>query len=427
MLNIIKNFLNKNFNYILIISVILLCFYRSPHIFLNGRFLAEEGSFWFSNSYSLGPIYGLFQMYFGTQYFNLWANLSSVIASFFPLNFAPLATVYLAFLVQAYLYFYIVFGNSEFLKSKKDKLIGILIVLVSPPMVPGVWLATNLSQIYFTLITILIFFNEDDNNNFFNKLEPYILLIGGLSSVLVCILSPFFYLKYKKKNKKKNLFNFIFITIATLPQFILFIYIKFSGLEILSDGPRYILSFDKFINFCYNVIAKSVFGRELTQLLFTNLEFLQNYSYILIVLFFVVFIFMKTTLKLVKQDNIFKYLFLFLILNCILALVGAKFEEVQGRYAVIPGVLFLFCIYRFSQISNGFLKIFSVFFILISISTGIYEFKNNNIQRSLLICGNGCPNWKEEIIKWEIDEDYPLKIWQYPIKNMNLKKRLDIN
>ena len=31
-------------------GILLLSFYKSPHIFLNGRFMAEEGSFYFKNT-----------------------------------------------------------------------------------------------------------------------------------------------------------------------------------------------------------------------------------------------------------------------------------------------------------------------------------------------------------------------------------------
>ena len=121
-------FLNKNYKLILIFFVVVLCFYRSPYIFLNGRFLAEDGSFYFSNAYSYGPLKGITQMYFGTQYFVLWSNISSVIASLFPLELAPLAMVYMAFLVQFYLYFFIIFGQSKFLTTKVLKKVFMYVI-----------------------------------------------------------------------------------------------------------------------------------------------------------------------------------------------------------------------------------------------------------------------------------------------------------
>jgi hypothetical protein len=79
-----KNFFYKNYKIFLLIFFLLLIYYRSPYIFNNGRFVAEEGSFWFRNTYLFGPIKGLTQIFYGSGYFNLWANISSVVASFLP-------------------------------------------------------------------------------------------------------------------------------------------------------------------------------------------------------------------------------------------------------------------------------------------------------------------------------------------------------
>jgi hypothetical protein len=45
MKNMLLSYLNKNFKIILLFSILLIVFYRSPYIFLNGRFIAEEGQF----------------------------------------------------------------------------------------------------------------------------------------------------------------------------------------------------------------------------------------------------------------------------------------------------------------------------------------------------------------------------------------------
>ena len=75
---------------ILILTLIFfLIFYRSPFVLFSGRFWAEEGSFWFRNSYQYGPYYGLTQVFWGSSYLNLWPNLASVFATFAPIEYAP--------------------------------------------------------------------------------------------------------------------------------------------------------------------------------------------------------------------------------------------------------------------------------------------------------------------------------------------------
>jgi hypothetical protein len=417
----LKLFINKNFKAILLTSLLFLIYYRSPYIFLNGRFIAEEGSFWFRNAFLFGPIEGLTQVFIGSAYFNLWANLSSVVASVLPLEYAPLGTVYMALIVQLYLYNFIIFSESNFFVNKTDRILLSLIVLIAPPMVASVWLNTLVSQVYFTIITILIFFQKDITNSFFNKSSPIIIFFSGFSSVLPCVLSPFFVLKYLKDKSRFNLMNLIAISVPTIFQLIIFLYAKITGLEkLLADGPRYILSFTKIVSYFYNVIVKSFLGRDLTQFIFDKLFNEKSFLLVIVLITILILFFLKISFTKIKQDKIILYLILFFILQSFLVIYVAKFEGVQGRYAVVPGILLIFICYRLFQISSGFLRIITFSLILLSLTSGIYEYKFNNIYPELLSCID-CPEWKSEVTKWKNDNTYILKIWAYPQRSMDLK------
>ena len=415
------SFLNKNFKTILLFTILILVFYRSPHIFLNGRFVGEEGSFWFRNSYLFGPIVGLTQVFWGSGYFNLWANISSVIASFVPLNYSPLVTVYFAFAVQLYLFIFIIFSKSDFIITNIDKILISLIVLLSPCMVAEVWLNTLTSQVYFTILTILIYFQKDISNSIFNKLSPIIVLISGLSSILPCVLSPFFIYKYFNNKIKLNLYNLFAIVIATIFQSIIYLYAKINNLELVAENTRYILSFEKVTNFTYNVLIKSFFGRDLTQIIYY--KFLSSFNlYALSLLIIILFLFFFIlVIKKIKIDKILFFLILFFLFNVSLAIFASKMEQVQGRYALIPGVILIFIVYRYYQISSGIPKNLSILLIVISLLAGSYEYKHNHVYPHYLICNN-CPDWKEEVSKWKKDNNYSLKIWMYPTKTMKLDK-----
>ena len=417
----LKLFINKNFKAILLISLLLLIYYRSPYIFLNGRFIAEEGSFWFRNAFLFGPIEGLTQVFIGSAYFNLWANLSSVVALMLPLEYAPLGTVYMALIVQLYLYNFIIFSESNFFTNKTDRILLSLIVLITPPMVASVWLNTLVSQVYFTIVTILIFFQKDSTNGFFNKFSPVIIFFSGLSSVLPCVLSPFFLFKHLKDKSRSSWRNLIAISIPTIFQLIIFLYAKFSGLEkLLADGPRYILSFTKIVSYFYNVIVKSFLGRDLTQFIFNKL--LTDKSFLLIIglISVLILFFLKLSFTKIKHDKIILYLISFFLLQSFLVIYLAKYEGVQGRYAVVPSILLIFICYRLFQISSGFLKVVTFSLILMSLTSGIYEYKFNNIYPEFLTCID-CPDWKTEVDKWKNDNTYNLKIWAYPERTMSLK------
>ena len=415
-----KSYLIKNYKIILLLTIILLAFYRSPYIFLNGRFVAEEGSFWFRNAFLFGPVKGITQIFVGSGYFNFWANISSVLATFLPLEYAPFATVYMAFLVQFYLFIFIIYSESTFLKNRIDKVIGTLIVLLTPPMVAEVWLNTLTSQVYFSLLTILIFFQREIINNFFTKTSPFILLISSLTSLIPCVFTPFFFQKYIKNKTKFNFLNFLTISTGTVIQVIIFAYIKINNLEWVGQNERYIISFNKFINYVYNILIKSFFGRDLTQTIFYKFFNIENlYFLAIIILFSFLFLFIFIYKK-IKDDKVLFYLVLFFILQSLLAFYGAKVDQVQGRFALIPSILLIFSVYRFFQISsNTYLGKFCLLLIFFSLITGLYEYKTNNKYNHFLMCID-CPIWKEEINKWKKDKDYSIKIWDYPRKTMQL-------
>ena len=411
-------FLNKNYKLLFFSFLCLLIFYRSPYIFLNGRFIAEEGQWWFNNVFINGSLSGFTYIYWGSNYFNFWANISSVVASLFPLEYAPLGTVYMALFVKLYLLIYILYSESNFLVKNVDKIIISLLIILAPTMTPTIWLNTLVSQIYFSIFVILIFFQKTNTNNFFNKSSIIILFISGMTSLISCIFTPFFFFKYLAKKNKENFISFLSLLIPTFIQSSIFIY---SNLNELSDQNRFLLTSDKFLNFIYNAYAKSFLGTDLTKLIYSNI-FQENNFIILIVISTLLIGFIFLVFKNNFKDKILAYLFLFFLVQSILAIVAAKFDQVQGRYAVIPSVLLLFCVYRFYQINKDYFRYICFSLIISSLIIGFFEYKINNKYPQLLSCLENCPSWRDEVKKWKEDEDYELKIWDYPRKKMSLNK-----
>ena len=415
-------YLNKHYKLILFLIILAIIFYRSPHILLNGRFVAEEGSYWFRNSYLFGPLAGLTQINWASSYFHLWPNIASVFATFVPLEYSPLVTVYFALIVKLYLFLFIIFGQSNFIKSNIDKFFLTFIVLLSPPMVAEVWLNTLVSQVYFAIICIFILFQKNIPGSIFNKSSPFILLISSLTSLLPCLLTPFFLFNFIKEKNKLNLYNFVAILIGSSFQIFIFLYSYLQNLANdanMSQSVRFIFSLEKMFNYIYNVPIKALLGRDLTQYIYYNI--FENLSILVItIIFALLFVSLIIfTLKYIKNDKIFLILLLLFILNSILALYGSKVEQTQGRFALLPGVLLLLSIYRIFQISNRSLKYLSIFLVSLSLLTGSYEYKKNNKYPQLLMC-MGCPDWKDEVSKWRKDNTYKLKTWDYPRKSMSL-------
>lgn len=186
--------INKNyFKIFLLLLILFIIFYRSPYILINGRFVAEEGSFWFRNAYLHGPFYALTQIFWGSSYLNLWPNIASFFSILVPIEYAPYVTVYFSLLIKLYLFIFIVFSETEFVRSNFDKAIISFIVLLSPPMVPEIWLNTLTSQVYFFIISTLILFQNSPKKKFFFYTSPIIIFLGGMSSILCSALTPIFF------------------------------------------------------------------------------------------------------------------------------------------------------------------------------------------------------------------------------------------
>ena len=409
-----------NYKIILFIVIILLAFFKSPFIFLNGRFVAEEGSHWFYYSYLNGPISGLFQILTEHGYFNLWPNIASIFATFVPLEISPYITVYFAFMVKIYLFLFIIFQNSIFLKTNIEKFVAALIVLVSPPMVAEVWLNTLTSQVYFTLIVLMIFF-QSNTNNFYSKSSSLVLFISTLSSITSCIFAPFFLIKYIKEKNKLNFLNLVSIFIGSFIQTSIYIFIKINNLESIGDAHRYNISLEKIISFLYNAVYKSFLGRDLTQSIYFGIENFFHFNLIVALSSIIFFLFIIVFFKKIIDNKVLFYLIIFFIVQSFLAIYASKGMQVQGRYALIPGVLLIFIVLKLREIDNFIIKWISSILITLSIITGLYEYKHNNKYPHLLTCIN-CPIWKEEVKKWRKDNSYELKIWDYPRKTMKLIK-----
>ena len=97
------NFIDKRKKEIFFLTLLVIFFYRSPYIFLNGRFMAEEGSLYFANAYKFGFLYSLLFVDFTSGYLNLWANIAGIISNLFDLKVAPLVSNYVSLIPKIFI------------------------------------------------------------------------------------------------------------------------------------------------------------------------------------------------------------------------------------------------------------------------------------------------------------------------------------
>ena len=217
--------------------------------------------------------------------------------------------------------------------------------------------------------------------------------------------------------------------VCSLIQVTLIFYTKFIGQLYVSTTK---VSID-IINLTYNFFAKPIIGRQPIYFFYENFG-LESFGYnsmmLLFILFFVIVLSLMMKLRFIQfflKDNIFKSLILIYILVFCVVIFGSDNSQTSGRYAVIPGLLFLLIIFYLS--SNFPSKIFNYFFsilIFISIIAGVYEFrpstKNVRIQYIKYLDCINCPKWKSDVKKWKVDENSFLHVWPYPNKRFKLIK-----
>ncbi len=423
----IKN-VSINIKYICLLLILVLSFWRSPFIFLNGRFIGEEAThhllFALTNSFFSNLIY--YDTYAG--YYNLIPNLFLEIASKIPLEFSPFITVYGSFFFIILLPYLCLFRDSVFLDNDYKKIIASFILFLSPPFVSEVWINSLNVQVYLCLITILIFFM--DNLNQKQKIFNHILIFfGAFSGIYTCALIPFYLIKSLAKKNKYNFYNLFILLIGNIVQLSLIINAKVK--QALDATVLTVdLNLEIFINFFYNVFAKAIFARQLTHFIWNKLHFLNN-NYFLFFLFIGIFsiiiiLFNHRNIYLfLKRDKILINLILMFILITSIIFVGGLGNYIGGRYAVIPGVLVILILLQllFSSQKTYLKFIFSILIIL-SLSTGLYEFrppvKNVKHQYIKFLDCIDCPVWREEVGKWRNDKNYVIGIWPYPRKNLAL-------
>ena len=423
-LHLLKN--KKEISFIILI--LLLFFYRSPHIFLNGRFGGEEGSLFFAYAYKNNFIASLFFVDLHSGYLNIWANISAIIANFFDLLYAPLVSNYLSLLPKFFIIYVTLFKRSLLLDNFKYKALFCLIVFVSPLNVPEIWLNSINSQIFFCILTFSILFIK----NYQNKINyNYILLImiAGLTGIYSNVLAPLFYYKYMKYKTLQDKYNLVIIFWTAIVQFFIVFYAKLS--DSLYEGKIHSINPELLLNYIYNVFFKTFFSGDLIKYIHSLLDLSGNF---IMILFFTILIFLLVKfISMVKKNPNFKPENKFILFSLIysfisitlLVIIGAAGNYVGGRYAALPSFFLLTLILFLTKFFNK-QKIAYLFsaLLFISLCTGLYEFRPNSKDKRIkyikfLDCID-CPDWSKEIDKYNQNKDYNLKIWPYPKKSMTL-------
>ena len=417
----------------ILVLFIISCFsyWRSPYIFKYGRFFAEEGNKHFVYAWENGFWKSLFFIQKEAGYLNFIANLLTATSSLINIELSPMITVYGSLIFILLPSYFLLFRESLFFDTNSKKIIGSFLLFITPPFVPEIWVNSINAQVYLCINSILILFMIN-LNNLQKKINHLIIFIAGFSGVYTCCLLPLFATNFFLKKNFYNFLNFLILFVASCVQIFFILKAKISNVL-----PSHVLAADLdinlMVNYIYNILLKSFFGRQIIYSLGENIFFLYSkpsYVYALLSVFFIILIILlfnyKKLISFIIKDKVLLYLiFIFLSVSA-LVLVGASGHYVGGRYAAVPGATLLLIILHI-MFKTKIQKIKIAFAVLISFSfiSGTYEFRppTQNVKHKYvkyLDCIN-CPEWKNEIKKWKKNNQYIIKIWPYPTKKMKLK------
>ena len=198
--------------YICLFVIVVISFWRSPFIFLNGRFIGEEATNHLLYALQNSFLSNLFYYDTFAGYYNLIPNLLTELATKIPLEFSPFITVYGSLFFIILLPYLCLFRDSIFLDNNYKKIIASFILFLSPPFVSEVWVNSLNVQIYLCLTAVLILFMENLNQK--QKIFNHVLIFfGSFSGIYTCALAPFYFFKFIVKKNQYNFFNFLILTI----------------------------------------------------------------------------------------------------------------------------------------------------------------------------------------------------------------------
>ena len=421
------NGFKNNFLKIFLIFLIFLIYYRSPFIFNNGRFVSLDLTYHLIAT-NLNFLDTITYIDYSARYINLISNISALISSrFFSLDNAPFVAVYLSLSIYLLIFYLILFKESYLFKKDYQKILGVLIILVSPVMNFEIWLNAINLQVYFGILALVILFIKDENKN--RLFYFFLIIVAGLSGVYACLFMPLFFLKFINKKNNFNLVCFVGIFFCTLIQlFIIYKAGKILPAGISNTALAFIFSKYEAISYAYNVVIRAFFGSSLPNYLVSffdiniysvlsneNLKFvLFSFSLIIIAALIAFFIFFVINIKNLKDKIIYiTLLFSFFTASLVIVLGGVS-DSLHGRYASLTGVLLIFSFLHLSRTSNiNLVKKISITLMILTITTGFFDFRYKKYI-VYLDCID-CPNWSEEVKKYKLDNSYNMNAWPYHI------------
>ena len=357
---------NKTLFGIFFLTIITLIFLREPCWLIDGS-LKGDAFGYYKNGKSKEFLENLFYVYPGTGALMFWSNITNSIITLFSIDTAKLLSNYLTLFVYLTIFVYIYLTKSILFLNYKNKVFAIFIILLSPPMTPEVWMSSAHLRGYFGIFSFILLFQDYENDSKIkNNITNFLIFFSGICSIYAAALTPAYFLKFYLTKNKNDFKRFLLALLAFLIQSVIILNYIYSDISVT---PRFHFELSTFYSYFYNVPIRSFLGSNLPKSLFVTTGIYKIQFFNLFIYFLLFLTFLITIFYLMKKKDKITYVMLFsLILVSGLIIIGSVQPGFAGgRYAVAPGVILIFIVFRFFLIENN-LVLKNLFLLLLTLS-----------------------------------------------------------
>ena len=363
--------------FLFLIIFYIFIFYRSPEIFINGRYFAEEGAIWWSYSLENDILSTLFFSPSSGGYFCMICNLQILVTKFLPLAYGPIFTAVSSLLIFTLPSFLFIFLNRKYID--KTSIIGISILLIILPSMNFLEVfANSISSPQYLAISIFIILLYGLKDEYLLKFQYFVIFVGFLSYYYSLFLLPCFIIKYYfQKNKILKLPIYFGVFASFVHLNVLF--------YLVTQNSFYYRNFSSALDYTK---VQNIISHSFTLNIFTEKYYKEPLFKYLVVFIFIIILFMYFK-RFLKND--FYIILVAFTSQVVLIYFGQIGDTYYGRYAVVASTLTLFIFFEMIKSRLVFKLFFSILFL-----SSIYNFYVQG-GSYFIECSEYCIPWNEQL------------------------------
>jgi hypothetical protein len=411
------------------LAVLLFCLamviLREPSLMIHPRFWAEEGTGWFQFAASHSFLQSLFYVYPETGYFNLFDNLAAICASrtaaWLGLAYAPAVTTLAGFSAQAAVFVLILFGRSRLFDSLYKSIAGCLLALFAPTVTDEAWLNSTNAAVYLGVVSLLLLFDRPWMWPVWARwLSRLVLVLCALSSPYSVALIPLFFGVAWREKRSEQKIQVIILAVCLIAQAGVAAHSRATGASAWKKRGTDVRLTKELLDVFYHHVVTPALGSPANEALIRTMGIREAeeaassfvpFAYsdsepFAAALCFVLTVGILWNLRAPHLFGLQNLLLATFLLLSSFVCVSSLSDVPSGRYAILPGFLFLLLLLENVHHSPSRARA--------AVCTGVLALTLASGAISYLISGAHMqkgPAWSEQVRLWEGDHRHQLLVW----------------